>query len=198
MTTFRGQGSHVYNSQRKEAMFFRTALYGVICAMLVLGGLALAADKKIVPKKRATDAATSGSTSAIISPQGIVNFNEGVSPAAQHRAKRRWAEMSQKEIDDLTSTLKAVAKTRGAPVMIVCKDPMCEDLALNLDNAFESARWKSEIVIGTPFGVPEGVTASSGWLADLFNSATGNRYAAKVDAEKNAPGEYIMIGAKPR
>jgi len=168
------------------------ALPTVVAVMLMSGFFALAADKKVQARGK--------STPAVVTPGGSIAFGESAasSPAAQHRAKRKWAEMSQKEIDDLTATLKMVEKTRGAPVTIVCKDPMCEDLALNLDNAFESARWKSEIIIGTPFGVPEGITVSSAWLADLFNAATGNRYAAKVDAEKNAPGEYIMIGAKPR
>jgi hypothetical protein len=180
-------------------MFFRSAFYGIVGAMVV-GGLSLAAERPVSTHKSDRELSRKAPGAAPIVPQGTVTFGESAapSPAAQHRARLRWPEMTQKEIDDLTATLKAVAKTRGAPVAIVCKDPMCEDLALNLDNAFESARWKSEIVIGTVFGVPEGVTTSSQWLADLFNAATGNRYGAKVVSEKVADGEAIMIGAKPR
>lgn len=163
-------------------------IYGII-ALMVIFGYALA-DKKPVPAPRPQQ--------AIVTPQGGINFGESTvaSPAARHKATRRWAEMTQKEIDVLTGLLKTLGNQ--PPVMIVCKDPLCEDLAMNLDNVFESARWRSEIVIGTQFGVPNGISVSSQWLMEAFNGATGNRYEARVDAGKIADGEYILIGAKPR
>lgn len=161
-------------------------------AVLVGDGIAgyawRTADRVPQPKKRP----------AVVTPEGGISFGETAapSPAAARRATLKWSEMSQKEIDAMTGLLRTLGKK--PPVMIVCKDPMCEDLALNLDNVFESAKWKSEIVIGTQFGVPAGVTVSSKWLAEAFNGTTGNRYAAKVDDGKSADGEYILIGPKPR
>lgn len=172
-----------------------------IVAVFVAGGLTLAAEKRTpTPKERP----------AVVTPQGTISFGESapMTPAQQRKFLLKWPEMTQREVDDLTAALKFT----GAPptqVMIVCKDPMCEDLALNLDNAFESARWKSEIIVGTQFGVPAGVSTSSKWLADVLNGATANRYGAKVEAEPSlvrcdtkAPcpqkPEYVLIGSKPR
>lgn len=187
-------------------IFFRVSLYGIVGAMLA-GGFALAVEgqkKTPLPKNRP----------AVVTPQGGISFGETTSqtPAQQRRFLLKYQEMTQKEIDDLTAALKI--RSDKAPVMIVCKDPLCEDLALNLDNAFESARWKSEIIIGTQFGVPAGVSVSSKWLAGLLNSVTANRYDAKIEEGPSAvqcvadmtsgrlskcpDTEYILIGAKPR
>lgn len=196
-------------------MFFRTVLYGIVGLMMV-GGVSLAAADKPVQKKGSkpyvctTKQAEAGeclpvAPPAKVGPDGrIENFNSGFgesvakTPAQAHRQRLKWGEMEQKEIDELTAALKKIKDKK--PTAIVCKDPMCEDLALNLDNAFESAKWKSEIVIGTVFGVPEGFSVSSKWLADAINDATYGRYGAKVEEVRSIQGggEYVLIGAKPR
>lgn len=160
-----------------------------VAALAIISTAALAADKSVASKKNVP---------AVVTPQGGLGFGEAAAPtpAQARKAALKYDEMTQKEIDDLAGALKILGA--GKPIMIVCKDPMCEDLALNLDNVFESAKWKSEIVIGTQFGVAPGITVSSKPLADLFNGATKNRYGAKVDEAKSAEGNYIMIGAKPR
>lgn len=167
----------------------------LLCASLIGLGIVDAADRVVSTKKAEKGAIT---TPAAVTPQGGLSFGESSAPtpAQLHRAKRRWPEMTQQEIDGLTVLLKNMADP--VPVMIVCKDALCEDLALNLDNAFESARWKSDVMLGTSFGVPEGVRGSSRWLVDLFNAATGGRYGAKIDEPKSADGEYLLIGPKPR
>ncbi len=136
---------------------------------------------------------------AQVTPQGGISFGEQIiSPEkAKRMAETMWPGMTQDEINALTAALKALKGK--VPVDIVCMNPQCEDLALNLDNAFESAKWKSNVLVGTQFGgVPPGITASSKLLADILNGVTSNRYAVAVDQEKNGAGEYIAIGAKPR
>lgn len=53
-----------------------------------------------------------------------------------------WGELTQQEVDKLTAILKKVPKSE---VGIFCSNADCENLALDFDNAFESAGWKSGI-----------------------------------------------------
>lgn len=170
-----------------------TAIRVTVAALCMVAVVASAADKAEKSKK-----GEKITTPATVTPQGGIGFGESKAPtpADLRRAWLRWPAMTQKEIDGLTAMLKAVKNP--APVQIVCKDPACEDLALNLDNAFESAKWKSNVMIGTQFGVPEGVSGSSHQIVNMFNLATGGRYDAKVETVKSADGEYLLIGAKPR
>lgn len=55
-----------------------------------------------------------------------------------------WETLTQKEVDALTAELKKPELTKG-PVSIFCSDSNCDDLALDFDNAFESAGWSSGI-----------------------------------------------------
>jgi hypothetical protein len=113
---------------------------------------------------------------------------------ARLNAARQWPEMTQQEVDDLTARLKKIGE--GRPVTIYCINARCEDLALNLDNAFESARWKSEVLNGVM--IPPGIACSSKDVCDAFNAATGGRYAARLDAPGNAQGDYVAIGFRQR
>lgn len=117
-----------------------------------------------------------------------------VSPAkAARMAKTVWSELSQTEIDHLTARLNILAK--GEVTIFCIDDGKCGDLALSLENAFESAHWRVS-VMNSPM-VPPGVITSAELLADAVKSSTG--LPIMVDrANKNAgPGEYIAIGAKP-
>lgn len=169
-------------------------LVAIVAAMLA-SGFAFTAERPVSTKKG--DKAPIN-TPAQVAPGGGVGFGEAAptTPAQQRRFLLKWAEMPQAEINTLTAAM--MARDPKGIVHVICKDPMCEDLALNIDNAFESAKWKSDLMIGTQFGVPDGVTASDRWLADLFNHATNGRYAARVDDQRSAPGTYLLIGPKPR
>src|SRR6185369_14331734 len=101
----------------RERIFLMTyvkcAIYFLL-ALMVICGYALA-DKKPTPTPAPRP------QQAIVTPQGGINFGESAvaSPAARHKATKRWAEMTQKEIDVLTGLLKTLGKQ--PPVMIVCK-----------------------------------------------------------------------------
>lgn len=117
-----------------------------------------------------------------------------VSPAKAARiAKTTWPELEQGQIDALTAKLGSVAKV---PVTIVCvEDAKCGDLALNLENALESAHWQVASI--TSPMVPAGVWASSKDLVDLLNAKAPD-LKVRLDTAPNAgPGEYIAIGARP-
>lgn len=117
-----------------------------------------------------------------------------VSPAKAARiAKTTWPELEQGQIDALTAKLGTISKV---PVTIVCvEDAKCGDLALNLENAFESANWEVAS-INSPM-VPAGAISSSRELVDALN-ATAPDLKATLDPAKNVgPGEYIAIGARP-
>lgn len=116
-----------------------------------------------------------------------------VSPAKAARlAKTVWPELEQAKIDALTARLK----DKPGQVTIFClEDSKCGDLALNLENAFESAHWTTS-VLNSPM-IPPGIISSSADLAAVLAETTD--LSVKLDTEnKNAgPGEYIAIGAKP-
>lgn len=126
---------------------------------------------------------------------GGLSFGEAASPLSAAKARRlaatTWPEMEQREVDALT----AAAKEVGGTVVIFChEEAKCGDLALNLDNAFESARWASEVKIFQ--GLPPGIMASTPKLASMLNAATGNRYEVGVDPDRNARGDYVAIGPR--
>lgn len=133
-------------------------------------------------------------------PQQLVSVNAptigwgslDANPAKARRiAQTTWPEMEQAEVDALT----AVAREVGGSVVIFCHDEAkCGDLALNLDNAFESAHWASRVKIFA--NVPPGVEASTPALAAMLNAATGGRFDVGVDLEHNATGDYVTIGPR--
>jgi hypothetical protein len=108
---------------------------------------------------------------------------------AAHLAKTVWSEMEQHAIDALTAAVKA----KPGQVTIFCvEESKCGDLALNLDNAFESAHWKSEVV-NYPL-IPPGVGASS---PELVAALTDSGLDARLDASTAVlAGDYIVIGAR--
>lgn len=131
----------------------------------------------------------------IRSPQ-VVNVHATV-PADASPAKARllaattWPEMEQREVDALT----AAAKPTGGTVMIFChEEAKCGDLALNLDNAFESAHWASSVHMFA--NLPPGMVASSKEMAAMLNAATGGRFDVGVDPDRGIPGDYVAIGAR--
>lgn len=132
----------------------------------------------------------------LIWPPQVINVRAtapaDVSPAkARLIAATTWPEMEQGEVDALT----AAAKPIGGTVMIFChEEAKCGDLALNLDNAFESAHWTSSVHMFQ--NLPGGMAASSKELAAMLNAATGGRFDVGVDPVRGIPGDYVAIGAR--
>lgn len=133
-------------------------------------------------------------------PPQVVTINSSLSrteitPAkARHIAATTWPEMEQREIDALTAAMKK-APHDGTSIQIFCHDESkCGDLALNLDNAFESAHWASSMHIFP--NLPAGIAASSKELAAVLNAATGGRLDVTVDPERGIPGDYVAIGVR--
>lgn len=111
---------------------------------------------------------------------------------AAHLAKTVWPEMAQADIDALTAAVKDMTGTRK--VMIFCvEDSKCGDLALNLDNAFESAHWVSNVV-DYPMIQPGIMTTSPELLAALKAAHLDVRLDATIQSPS---GDAIAIGNRP-
>jgi hypothetical protein len=127
-------------------------------------------------------------TQVVTAPAG------SVSPAKAARiAKTVWPELSQAEVDHLTSRLGIL---RPGKVTIFCiDDAKCGDLALNLENAFETAHWQVSVQ-NSPM-VPPGIISSADLLVDAVKSSTDLPIVVDHVNKNAGPGEYIAIGAKP-
>ena len=126
-------------------------------------------------------------TTVVTAPAG------SVSPAkAQRLAKTVWPELSQAEIDALTTKLKTI---RGKVTIFCLSDDKCGDLSLNLENAFENAHW--ETAVANSAMVPPGIISSSADMVLMLNDATGLSVKLDRDNKNAGPGEYIAIGARP-
>lgn len=109
-------------------------------------------------------------------------------PAAEHivtsyAPRAAWDGLSQTEIDRLTGILDNLPKH---PVAIFCSH-LCEELALDFDNAFESAHWESGIErplvdsnVGINVGPAENPDAQA--LADAIAAATSGRLTPGIIA----------------
>ncbi len=112
---------------------------------------------------------------------------------AKHNAAVVWPELSQAQVDALTVELKKLGE--GRPLMIFCADDSrCGDIALNIDNAAETAHWKSEVKRSG--ALPPGFNVSSRELAEAFTQATGGMLRPNVDPDPAAGGgtDFIAIG----
>jgi hypothetical protein len=116
-----------------------------------------------------------------------------VSPAkAAHLAKTVWPEMEQADIDALSAALKNM--TGSKKVLIFCvEESKCGDLALNLDNAFETAHWQTDIMDYAL--IQPGIATSSPTLVEALKAA---HLDVRLDASVQAPaGDAIAIGNRP-
>jgi hypothetical protein len=125
--------------------------------------------------------------SVVSAPAGPVSRGK-----AAHLAKTVWPEMAQADIDALTAALKDISGVKK--VMIFCvEESKCGDLALNLDNAFESAHWQSDIIDYAL--IQPGIATSSPTLAAALKAA---HLDVRLDASVQAPaGDAIAIGNRP-
>lgn len=114
----------------------------------------------------------------------------------EHRAQVQWPELEQAAVDRLTAALvKVTARER---VEILCADRSeCGDLALDFENAFESAHWANVAILPPALGVETvGLTSNSPGLAQAVDAATG--LAVNVVARDPRDPLVLLIGRKPR
>ena len=106
-------------------------------------------------------------------------------------AKTVWPEMDQSDIDKLTVAVKDLPGDHRVTIFCI-EETKCGEFALNLDNAFESAHWQSDIVDYSMIG--PGITASSKELVAAL-SASGLKVA--FDQSISVPhGVSIAIGTR--
>lgn len=105
-----------------------------------------------------------------------------------------WGELSQSEIGSLTAILKA---TTPAEVAIFCASRDCDDLALDFDNAFESAHWVSGIerpLVDTNAGISVGPDDDNGrLLAAAIESATNGRIKPSLIESHLVGGRRALV-----
>lgn len=132
----------------------------------------------------------------IVQPQTVtVAKGAGVTRAEQRQAASQWGDLAQKEIDSLTVALHSLP---AAQLVIFCQDDAkCGDMALDFENAFESAHWK-EVKQETPLiDDTVGVATSREDIRKAIDEATSGRLSVKI-IKKNAPYEVLVIGKKPK
>lgn len=111
---------------------------------------------------------------------------------ARLNAKTIWPALSQREVDDITARAKAQGKNS---LNIFCyDDAKCGELALGLENAFESAHWTVSVRF-TPAMIPPGFQASPKVIKTLATIDPG--FGLSEDPEPEAV-ESISIGEKPQ
>lgn len=111
---------------------------------------------------------------------------------ARLNARTIWPALSQREVNDITARAKAMGKSS---VNIFCySDEKCGELALGLENAFESARWTVAVRF-SPSMIPPGLQASPKVIKTLATIDPG--YGLSEDPEPEAI-ESISIGEKPQ
>lgn len=110
-----------------------------------------------------------------------------------------WGELTQAEIDALTKILSGMPKHE---VAIFCAGRGCDDLALDFDNAFESAHWVSGIehpLVDTNVGINVGPDDESGrTLAAAIESATGGRISPGLIESHLIGGRMALVISRPR
>lgn len=109
---------------------------------------------------------------------------------ARLNARTIWPALSQREVDDITARAKAMGKSS---VNIFCfNDEKCGELALSLENAFESARWTVAVRFSAQMIAP-GLQASPKVIKTLATIDPG--FGLSEDPEPEAI-ESITIGEK--
>jgi hypothetical protein len=109
-----------------------------------------------------------------------------------------WEGLSQPEVDALTQALAGIEKH---PVAIFCQHG-CDDLALDFDNAFESAHWESGIehpLIDDNVGLNVAPISEAGAaLAHAIAQATHGRLTPRLIDAQIGDRLAVVISRKPR
>jgi hypothetical protein len=110
-----------------------------------------------------------------------------------------WGELSQAEVDALTGILKTM---KPAEVAIFCASRDCEDIALDFDNAFESAHWVSGIerpLVDSNTGINVGPDDEDGKvLAAAIESATNGRIKPGLIASHLLGDRRALVISRPK
>ncbi len=162
-----------------------TAIVGGIVGAALVTGVAETYRAKHPPKPRTVYVMAEGDSKG-----------PAASVQAIRRAERTWPEIAQAEVDKLTEALKAVPEAKRRPVVIFCQnDDRCGDLALNLENALESAHWtvtKEQPLADQTVGL--GVTEP-----DMLPIIAGATSLEPKIAEANLGDKIgIVIGRRPK
>jgi hypothetical protein len=122
---------------------------------------------------------------------------------SRHTGTVAWGELAQTEVDLITAALNAGAAPKK-PVLIVCADHNCEDMALDFENAFESAHWPTtsdkpllDMLTGVHVACPDADAAQK--LAAAIETAVNHRFAVATIAPNFKDDKYaVIISKKPR
>lgn len=109
---------------------------------------------------------------------------------AQRLARTAYAELDQDAVDGITAELQKLPAKE--PVLILCdNDDRCGEIALNLENSFESAKW--EVNVEKPaFATGVGISTNSPEMAAAL--LKGARIEAKVLQRGAAETVFIELG----
>lgn len=112
---------------------------------------------------------------------------------ADRLAAAKWEELEQSAVDAITA---ALGKLDKRPVTIFCKDKAdCGDLALDLENAFESAHWIVDVQQPL-LDETKGIGCSDVAVAELIAKATGLRVSV-INAAYKDNRVALVLGKKP-
>ncbi len=112
----------------------------------------------------------------------------------QWENKLAWGALAQAEIDALTAEMKKIESKQK--IVIYCSDDNCFDMALDFDNAFESAKWDS--VIERPlFDDTVGIASTSETVAKAVERATDGRVKVAITTINSARAALgLVIGRR--
>lgn len=124
----------------------------------------------------------------------VVQKGDVMSKSERRAAEQAWGDLAQAEVDALTTQLK---KITSRPVIIFCEsEPRCGDMALDMENAFETARWKVEVQ-RPAWDDTKGLGATSSDLVAAIKAATNGRLPVAL-VQKNGEFDAVTIGVKPK
>lgn len=110
------------------------------------------------------------------------------------QARLVWPGLEQAQVDALTAELRKLEKPTR--VLLLCRDSSrCGDLALDIENAMETARWNVQIDVPLSDDTT-GISVTSSALALALRSTTG--LEAEVAAPRKDGIVLVVLGKRPR
>lgn len=129
-------------------------------------------------------------------PVAIVANHTATDKTIRRLAATTWGDMQQVEIDKLTALLKTT-EPKLSVIIFCADDSKCGDLALDMENAFESAKWP--VVQERPLAdATVGIGTSSPEIARLFRLATDGRIDPKIITANLKDQVALVIGKMPK